>query len=160
LPDGTYQLRAVAKDWSGNVDPDLAPVLTVSVVDGVVQPMTPASGMSIDFTANLGGTGVGDVVQQVNNQLVATYDDTPTVVVSVESSEKPTVLVLVEVDSPEGLVFGGGIVDVRAEEGASGRWNAVLKGDELTIELTVLIANQLHQLQHIRWNGEHFSDNG
>jgi hypothetical protein len=25
LPDGTYYLRAVAKDWSGNIDPSLAP---------------------------------------------------------------------------------------------------------------------------------------
>jgi hypothetical protein len=129
ISDGTYYLRAVAKDWHGNVDPDLAPVLQVTVQNGVVNPFTPNAGVSIEFTANLGGTGVGDVVYDTGQS----YNNMPTVVLTVEAPEKPRVLVLVEVDSPEGLVYGGELVDVKEEQGASGRYSAALKGDELVV---------------------------
>lgn len=95
LPNGKYELRAVAKDWSGNVDADLAPILTVDVAGGVVTPESPPD-VSIEFTANLGGTGVGDPAQ-LNGNLLNTYNNLPTVVLTIEAPEEPTVLVLVEV---------------------------------------------------------------
>jgi hypothetical protein len=146
LPDGTYYLRAVAKDWSGNVDASLAPIMPISIVDGAVQPVTPASAISIEFTANLGGTGVGDVVywSAAQQRFLPSYDNTPSVVLTVEAPEEPTVLVLVEVDSKDGLVFGGEIVDVREVEGAPGTYAAALKGDELA----VWIGNQLVPLDN------------
>ncbi len=128
MADGVYYLRAVAKDWHGNVDPDVAPVLEVSINNGVVYPFTPDAGVSIEFTANLGGTGVGDVAYGSQS-----YNNTPTVVLTVEAPEKPIVLVLVEVDSPEGLVYGGELVDVKEEQGVSGRYTAALMGDELVV---------------------------
>jgi hypothetical protein len=109
-------------------------VLTFSVDDsGAVHPFDEVAGMSIEFTADLGGTGLGDRSAWYDVPTAATnYNDMPTVVLTVEAPEEPTVLVLVEVDSPDGLVFGGEIVDVMEEAGAIGRWNGVLKGDELT----------------------------
>jgi len=151
LADGTYQLRAVAKDWSGNVAPELAPILTVSVVNGVLTPVTPGSGIKIDFTANLGGTGVGDRSAQWDPTTVSegdpNYSATPTVVLEVESSEKPAIFVLGEFQAPEGLSFNGGLIisnpnglviggemlDPMPVQGESGKWRAVLKGTELPL---------------------------
>jgi hypothetical protein len=138
LPEGTeIQLRAIAKDWSGNVTPpELAPVLNARVQGGMVDPVTPGSGMAVEFTANLGGTGVGDPTESQEDDLLETYENLPSVVLTVDAPnaiEKPTVLVLVEVDSPQGLVYGGEIVEVFEEEGAPGRYSAALKGDELRV---------------------------
>ena len=138
LPEGTeIQLRAIAKDWSGNVTPpELAPVLNARVLGGMVDPVTPGSGMAIEFTANLGGTGVGDPTDSQANGLLETYENLPTVVLTVDAPnaiENPTVLVLVELDTPQGLVYGGEIVEVFQEEGAPGRYSAALKGDELMV---------------------------
>ena len=142
LADGTYQLRAVAKDMSGNIDPELAPILTVSVVNGVVQPITPGSGIKVDFTANLGGTGreIGDLTAPV-------YSDTPTVVVEVDSPDKPIVFMLFEFQAPEGLSFDGGqvennpnglviagtLLDMKPVQGELGKYTAALTGTELPI---------------------------
>ncbi len=163
LADGTYQMRAVAKDWSGNVDPDSAPIYTFSVVNGVVVPETPASGISIEFTADLGGTGVGDRSGQwyTGNSSTSNYTDRPSVVITVEAPEKPTVLVLAEVNAPDGLSFGGGqviaepgglvfggeIVDMKAEEGVTGRYSAALKGDELPL----IVGNQIVRLPYLEY---------
>jgi hypothetical protein len=131
LPEGTeIQLRAIAKDWSGNVTPpELAPVLNARVQGGMVDPVTPGSGMAIEFTANLGGTGVGDPTESQANGTLETYENLPTVVLTVDAPnaiENPTVLVLVELDTPMGLVYGGEIVEVFQEEGAPGRYSAAL----------------------------------
>jgi len=133
-----YELRAVAKDWSGNVAPELAPILKFRYENGVVNYEPDPSGMEISFTADIGGTGLGDSL------IRGDYKDSPSVVVSVdvESGEKPTVLVLVEVDSPEGLVYGGEIIDVWREEGAPNRFNGVLDGEGLTI----MIGNRWERL--------------
>jgi len=143
LADGTYQLRAVAKDWSGNIDPDLAPILTASVVNGVVQPVTPGSGIKIDFTANLGGTG-RDITDTTS---IPIYSDTPTVVVEVDSPDKPIVFMLFEFQAPEGLSFDGGqvknnpnglviagtLLDMKPVQGELGKYTAALTGTELPI---------------------------
>jgi len=149
LPDGIYQLRAVAKDWSGNVDPSKAPILTIQIANGVAQPVTPGSGIGIEFSANLGGTGIGDRSAQWNinpvDPLQPNYNDGPTVVVTVDSVEKPIVLVLAEFNAPQGLSFGGGLVntnpnglviagdllDMMPVNGEPGKWAAPLDGDEL-----------------------------
>ena len=126
LMDGLYEVRAIAKDWSGNVTPeDMAPILTIEVANGVVNPETPGADVSIEFTANIGGVGIGD--KPYDND---SYRDIPGMVITVEAPEPPTVLVLAEFDSPVGLVFGGEVVDVKAEEGVSGRYSAAIKGDE------------------------------
>lgn len=129
LPSGAYELRAIAKDWSGNVTPeDMAPVLTIEVEGGVALPETPGNDIEIEFTANLGGIGVGD--SRFGWQ---SYYDTPSVVLTVTAPEKPTVMVLVEVDSPEGVIVGGEVIEVMAEEGAAGRYSAALKGEDLLV---------------------------
>ena len=131
LADGAYEVRAIAKDWSGNVTPeDMAPILTIEVEGGVVDPETPGSGIDIEFTADLGGVGVGD-----RPWTTGTYHDEPGVVLTITASEKPTVLVLAEFDSPDGLVIGGEVVDVKAENGATGRYSAALKADEFLSKL-------------------------
>ncbi len=152
LADGKYQLRAVAKDWSGNVDPDLAPILTVSVVNGVVIPETPGSGIKVEFSANLGGLGIGDRSAQGISDVDRydpNYTDIPSVVVTVDAPismpDEPIVLMLAEFNAPEGLAFGGGIVnsnpnglviageilDMKPVQGEPGKYRAALKGGEL-----------------------------
>jgi hypothetical protein len=156
LPNGTYQLRAIAKDWSGNVDPSLAPILTVSVANGQVQPETPGSGISIEFSANLGGNGIGDRSGQWTDgdhavPDSANYNDVPSLVVTVDAPinmpDEPIVLMLAEFNAPEGLAFGGGIVnpdpnglviagellDMKPVQGEPGKYRAALMGDELPV---------------------------
>ena len=156
LPDGKYQLRAIAKDWSGNVDPSLAPILTVSVANGQVKPETPGSGISVEFSANLGGNGIGDRSGQwANGNPVAAnsanYTDVPSLVVTVDAPidmpDEPIVLMLAEFNAPEGLAFGGGIVnpdpnglviagellDMKPVQGEPGKYRAALMGDELPV---------------------------
>jgi hypothetical protein len=144
-----YDLRAIAKDWSGNTTPaEQAPILTVRVEGGVINPVTPGANMEIELTANIGGTGVGDpVISQANGLLMPTYNNLPTVVITVDAPdaiEDPAVLVLVELDSPDGLVYGGEVVEVYEEEGKSGVYSGVIKGDELM----VWIANQWQPLDN------------
>jgi len=173
LPDGKYQLRAVAKDWSGNVDPSLAPILTVSVVNGVVIPETPGSGISVEFSANLGGLGVGDRSAQGISDVGrydANYTDVPSVVVTVDAPismpDEPTVLILGEFNAPEGLAFGGGIVnpnpngliiageilDMKPVQGEPGKYRAALKGDELPV--CYLGSQPLSYLELLRLGGK------
>jgi hypothetical protein len=167
LADGTYQLRAVAKDWSGNVAPELAPILTVSVVNGVVKPVTPGSGIKIDFTANLGGTGIGDRSgQNLGNDLLSNYTDTPTVVVEVEAPDKPLVFMLFEFQAPEGLSFDGGVIktnpnglivagellDMKPVVGESGKYAAALTGGELPC--MIINGKQVTYLDLLRFGGK------
>jgi len=173
LPDGTYQLRAVAKDWSGNVDPDAAPVLTMTIENGVAQPITENSGIKIEFSANLGGTGVGDRSAQWNTtETVDAYEpnfnDTPrpTVVVTVDAPEKPIVLILAEFNAPEGLSFNGGLInsdpnglvvagellDMLPVNGQTGKWAAALEGDELPY--CILGGQQVSYLELLRLGGK------
>jgi hypothetical protein len=144
LDNGEYELRAVAKDWSGNVDPNPA-TMPFMVEDGVVLPPQ-SPDMSIEFTADLGGSGVGDVSfrDPASNAPIMSYDNTPSVVLTVSAPEDPTVLVLVEVDSPEGLVYGGELVDVMPVQGEADLYAAALKGDELMVQ----VGNQLRTLDN------------
>jgi len=73
-----YELRAVAKDWSGNVAPELAPILKFRYENGVVNYEPEPSGMEISFTADIGGTGLGDAIPRGD------YTDSPSVVVSID----------------------------------------------------------------------------
>jgi len=170
LPDGTYQLRAVAKDWSGNIAPELAPILTVSSVNGVIQPVTPGSGIKIDFTANLGGTGVGDRSAQgigtPSSDLSPNYTDVPTVVVEVDSPEKPIVFMLYEFQAPVGLSFNGGqvmndpnglvvageLLDMMPVQGEVGKYKAALTGGELPC--MTLGDRQFTYLDLLRYGGK------
>jgi hypothetical protein len=150
LAAGEYELRAIAKDWAGNVTPEeMAPVLTIKVENGVVDPETPGAGVEIEFTANLGGVGVGDAPYGLQS-----YKDVPGVVVTVTAPEEPTVLVLVELDSPAGIVFGGEVVEVKQEQGAPRRYSAALKGDDLLEGLAGCFLGIDNYLDLIRLGGK------